>query len=121
MFTTLPLSEMNLLGAVIFALLIPYLHVGRTLLYLDLRARQAGGTVPAAVAIAPAPPPESTAQSGRGSLPLPGARRPSRMISTRRGQRPVAGPTSVCAIRPSPQAIIGTSSQVKSLRRSPAR
>ena len=32
-------------------------------------------------------------QGQRGSLPLPGARRPSRMISTSRGQRPLAGPT----------------------------
>jgi hypothetical protein len=34
------------------------------------------------------------------------------MISTSRGQRPVAGPTVACVIRPSPQVIIGMSSQV---------
>ena len=33
-------------------------------------------------------------ESGFGSFELPGARRPSRMISTSRGQRPVAGPIS---------------------------
>jgi hypothetical protein len=39
---------------VIFALLIPYVDVGRTLLYLDLTARPAHDTVPAAAAVAPA-------------------------------------------------------------------
>jgi len=56
---------------------------------------------------------------GGGSFRLPGERRPSRMISTSRGQRPVAGPIVACVIRPSPQAIIGMSSQWRSRRSSP--
>jgi hypothetical protein len=38
-FTSLPLTWVNLLGSVIFALLIPYVALGETLLYLDLKAR----------------------------------------------------------------------------------
>jgi hypothetical protein len=38
-FTTLPLFWVNLLGSLIFALLIPYVTVGKTLLYFDLQAR----------------------------------------------------------------------------------
>ncbi|HEY4779750.1 MAG TPA: hypothetical protein VIH47_09180 [Solirubrobacterales bacterium] len=38
-FTTLPLLAINLLGALIFALMIPYVATGETLLYLDLQAR----------------------------------------------------------------------------------
>lgn len=38
-FTTLPLVWINLLGSAVFALLIPYVALGETLLYLDLRAR----------------------------------------------------------------------------------
>ena len=38
-FTSLPLLAINLLGALIFALLIPYVALGETLLYFDLRAR----------------------------------------------------------------------------------
>ena len=37
------------------------------------------------------------------------------MISTNRGQRPVAGPISAGVIRPRPQAIIGMSSHVEVL------
>src|SRR6516162_7614202 len=66
-------------------------------------------------------PPRVALHGQRGSLPLPGERRPSRMISTRRGQRPLAGPTVAWVIRPSPQAIIGMSSQVKSRRSWPDR
>jgi hypothetical protein len=54
LFTTLPITDVDLLGTVIFALLIPYVDVGRTLLYLDLTARPAHDTVPAAAAVAPA-------------------------------------------------------------------
>ena len=32
--------QVNLIGSVIFALLVPYVALGRTLLYLDLRARE---------------------------------------------------------------------------------
>jgi len=38
-FTTLPLTWINLLGSLVFALMIPYAGVGRTLLYFDLQAR----------------------------------------------------------------------------------
>jgi len=38
-FTPLPFFWINLLGAMIFALLIPYVTVGNTLLYFDLQAR----------------------------------------------------------------------------------
>lgn len=38
-FTALPLIWVNLLGALIFALLIPYVALGETLLYFDLAAR----------------------------------------------------------------------------------
>jgi hypothetical protein len=38
-FTALPLLVINLLGALIFALMIPYVAAGETLLYFDLRAR----------------------------------------------------------------------------------
>jgi hypothetical protein len=38
-FTALPLIWINLLGSLIFALLIPYVALGDTLLYLDLRVR----------------------------------------------------------------------------------
>jgi len=38
-FTPLPLLAINLLGALIFSLLIPYVTIGQTLLYFDLQAR----------------------------------------------------------------------------------
>ena len=38
-FTPLPLVLINLLGSLIFALLIPYVALGKTLLYFDLQAR----------------------------------------------------------------------------------
>ncbi len=38
-FTSLPLLLINLLGALIFSLLIPYVAIGETLLYFDLKAR----------------------------------------------------------------------------------
>ncbi|MEZ5076856.1 MAG: hypothetical protein R2725_05380 [Solirubrobacterales bacterium] len=38
-FTALPLTWINLLGSLIFALMIPYAGVGRTLLYFDLQVR----------------------------------------------------------------------------------
>ncbi len=45
LFTTLPVTSVNLIGSVIFGLLFPYVGVGRTLLYLDLVAREASDTV----------------------------------------------------------------------------
>ena len=38
-FTPLPLVWINLLGSLIFALLIPYVALGQTLLYFDLQTR----------------------------------------------------------------------------------
>lgn len=46
-FTPLPLLLINLIGSLVFALTIPLVTTGNTLLYFDLRARQAEeGTVP---------------------------------------------------------------------------
>jgi hypothetical protein len=38
-FTSLPLIWINLVGSLIFSLLIPYVAIGETLLYFDLQAR----------------------------------------------------------------------------------
>ena len=38
-FTSLPLTWINLLGSLVFALMIPYVGVGKTLLYFDLQER----------------------------------------------------------------------------------
>ncbi|MBK5219684.1 MAG: hypothetical protein JJE35_07855 [Thermoleophilia bacterium] len=38
-FTSLPLIWINFVGSLIFALLIPYVAIGETLLYFDLQAR----------------------------------------------------------------------------------
>ena len=40
LFTTIPITTVNLIGSVVFALTIPYVGIGRTLLYLDLGARK---------------------------------------------------------------------------------
>jgi len=45
-FTTLSLTWINILGSLVFALLVPYVAIGRTLLYFDLLAR-AGEAAPA--------------------------------------------------------------------------
>lgn len=46
-FTPLPLLVVNLIGSVVYALVIPFTTAGTTLLYFDLRARkQAGAVVP---------------------------------------------------------------------------
>ena len=50
-FTPLPLIWINLLGSLVFALLIPYVAIGQTLLYFDLR-RGRGGTGEAAALLA---------------------------------------------------------------------
>ena len=42
-FTTLPLIWINILGSLVFALLIPYVAIGRTLLYFDLEVRAEQG------------------------------------------------------------------------------
>jgi hypothetical protein len=42
-FTPLPFLVINLLGALIFSLLIPYAAIGQTLLYFDLQARANSG------------------------------------------------------------------------------
>jgi hypothetical protein len=47
-FTPLPLVWINIVGSLVFALLLPYVAIGRTLLYFDLAAReQAEGAVEA--------------------------------------------------------------------------
>ena len=56
-FTALPLLWINLLGSLVFALLIPYVALGETLLYFDLEQRGRGGAGEAAsllAALAPA-------------------------------------------------------------------
>ena len=57
-FTPLPLTLINLIGSLVFALLIPYFALGITLLYFDLEARAAEGTrqAPALVQDLAAPP-----------------------------------------------------------------
>ena len=42
-FTEVPLWSINLLGSIVFALLIPYVAIARTLLYFDLRADRGAG------------------------------------------------------------------------------
>jgi hypothetical protein len=39
-FANLSLTWINLIGSLVFALLVPYVAIGRTLLYFDLQARQ---------------------------------------------------------------------------------
>jgi hypothetical protein len=41
-FANISLLLINLIGALVFALLVPYIAIGRTLLYFDLEAEQAG-------------------------------------------------------------------------------
>ncbi len=55
LFTTTPTGTVNILGSVIFALLTPYVDIGRTLLYFDLAARKSVEAVPAAARVAAAP------------------------------------------------------------------
>ena len=45
-FTTFPLFWINVLGSVVFALFIPYVAVGQTLLYFDLQVREEEEPVP---------------------------------------------------------------------------
>jgi hypothetical protein len=55
LFTTTPVASVNLFGSVVSALLLPYVGVGRTLLYLDLEARHVSDVAPAPLNLAPAP------------------------------------------------------------------
>jgi hypothetical protein len=50
-----PAATVNIVASVVFALLAPYVGIGRTLLYLDLAARKVTEAVPATPIIAPAP------------------------------------------------------------------
>ncbi len=45
-FTAFPLFWINILGSVVFALFIPYVAVGQTLLYFDLQVRAEEEPVP---------------------------------------------------------------------------
>ena len=55
LFTTVPVRSVDLFGSVISALLVPYVAIGRTLLYFDLGARHAAHLAPATPGLAPAP------------------------------------------------------------------
>jgi hypothetical protein len=55
LFTTVPLETVNLIGSVVFALLVPYIEIGRTLLYFDVMAREQEAPEVSAAAVAPAP------------------------------------------------------------------
>jgi hypothetical protein len=77
-FTNLPLYWVDLLGSLIFALLIPYIALGETLLYLDLQARAETEGVKPARSWRPWRP----RQFGRRRhdwSPLPGAALPERI------------------------------------------
>jgi hypothetical protein len=54
-FTTVSAGAVNVIAAVAFALTLPYVGIGRTLLYFDLQARTAAEREPARVPVAPAP------------------------------------------------------------------
>jgi hypothetical protein len=54
LFTTLPVETVNIVGSVIFALLLPYIEIGRTLLYFDVMAREERVPEVATAAVAPA-------------------------------------------------------------------
>jgi hypothetical protein len=45
-FANLSLTWINIIGSLVFALLVPYVAIGRTLLYFDLQARAEGATEP---------------------------------------------------------------------------
>jgi hypothetical protein len=55
LFTTVPVTSVDLFGSAVSALLIPYVCVGRTLLYLDLAARRADEPAPVPTGLAPVP------------------------------------------------------------------
>ncbi len=57
LFTTLPIRSVDIFGSVISTLLVPYVGIGRTLLYFDLQARRAAAPVPASGGLKPQPAP----------------------------------------------------------------
>ena len=59
LFTTIPITTVNLIGSVVFALTIPYVGIGRTLLYLDLGGRKETRAVTGPSVLPAAPPPEA--------------------------------------------------------------
>jgi hypothetical protein len=54
LFTTVPVESVNLIGSLVFAVLIPFVEIGRTLLYFDVKAREAPQPVAPGIAVAPA-------------------------------------------------------------------
>jgi hypothetical protein len=54
LFTTIPVASVNLIGSLVFALVIPFVEIGRTLLYFDVKAREAREPVPTGLVVAPA-------------------------------------------------------------------
>jgi hypothetical protein len=54
LFTTIPVVWVNVVGSLVFALLTPFVQIGRTLLYFDCIARGSEQPTPAAMAAAPA-------------------------------------------------------------------
>ena len=57
LFTTLPITSVDLFGSVVSTLLVPFVGISRTLLYLDLQARRAAAPLPATGGLAPQPAP----------------------------------------------------------------
>ena len=55
LFTTIPVVDVNLVGSVMFALLIPFIEIARTLLYFDLGVRDEEAPAAAIAGVAPAP------------------------------------------------------------------
>lgn len=55
LFTSIPAVDVNLVGSVIFALLMPFIEMARTLLYFDLGVRDEEAPAPAMAGVAPAP------------------------------------------------------------------
>jgi hypothetical protein len=55
LFTSIPVVDVNLVGSVIFALLMPFIETARTLLYFDLGVRDEEAPSPAIAGVAPAP------------------------------------------------------------------
>ena len=57
LFTSIPVIDVNLVGSVVFALLMPFIEMARTLLYFDLGVRSEQSPSPAIAGVAPAPAP----------------------------------------------------------------
>jgi hypothetical protein len=77
LFTTIPITTVNLIGSVVFALTIPYVGIGRTLLYLDLGARKETqrSVAPRCLESRPPPEPGPRQPSSFGDLPENGRSR----------------------------------------------